>query len=98
MVSRDICEASRVDIEAHISKNYLIDFTEMEAFAQAMAKASSLSYAAGVADFDSVNNFAKDEQVTNSNSNLEQSKLAIQEAKGNLDKIVGFLKKGQQSA
>jgi hypothetical protein len=60
-----------------------------------MAKASSLSYAAGVADFDSVNNFNKEDQVTNSNSNLEQSRLAIKEAKSSLDKIVGFLRKGQ---
>jgi exonuclease VII small subunit len=46
-----------------------------------MAKANSLSYTAGVSDFDSVNNFAKGEaNINESNSNLDQAKNAIEEA------------------
>jgi hypothetical protein len=71
---------------------------ESEAFSQAISKAKSLSYTAGVADFDSVNNFSKAEADNiNKNSNLEQTRSAIGEAKSNLDRIVAMLQKGQQS-
>lgn len=72
---------------------------ELENFSQSYSKASSLSYAAGTADFDSVNNFSKDAiNDTNSNSNLEQAKEAIAQAKGNLDTIVGMLQKAASEA
>lgn len=69
---------------------------ELEKFSQSYSKASSLSYAAGVADFDSVNNFSKDEaeEARNSNSNLSQTKEAIQEAMTSLDRLVTLLQKG----
>jgi hypothetical protein len=70
--------------------------TELEKFSQAYSKASSLSYTAGVADFDSVNNFSKDqasEGARNGDSNLSQAKEAINEAKGSLDRIVSILQK-----
>ena len=71
---------------------------EFENFSQALSKASSLSYAAGIADFDSVNNFAKEDvDNTNANSNLEQSREAISQAKGHLDKIVAMLQKTRSS-
>ena len=74
---------------------YLIEF---ENFSQALSRASSLSYAAGIADFDSVNNFAKEDvDNTNANSNLEQSREAISQAKGHLDKIVAMLQKTTSS-
>jgi hypothetical protein len=58
-----------------------------------------LSYTAGVADFDSVNNFAKeDSDIVNVNSNLEQAKEAITQAKTHLDTIVGLLQKEQQES
>ncbi len=68
----------------------------MENFSQAYSKAASLSYAAGVADFDSVNNFSKDqadEEARNGNSNLSQAKEAINEAKESLDRLVSILQK-----
>jgi hypothetical protein len=54
-----------------------------------------LSYAAGIADFDSVNNFSKDdaEEARNANSNSAQAKVAIQEAKACLDRLVVLLQK-----
>jgi hypothetical protein len=56
-------------------------FTAVETFSQEMAKANSLSYTAGMADFDSVNNFAKGEaNIEESNSNLDQARRAIEEA------------------
>ena len=67
---------------------------EFEEFSQALSKAASLSYTSGVADFDSVNNFPKEEagdENRDSNSNLQQAKEAIKEAKGNLDRIIIIL-------
>lgn len=54
-----------------------------------------MSYAAGIADFDSVNNFSKDDaqQERNDNSNLAQAKDAITEAKICLDRLVVMLEK-----
>lgn len=65
--------------------------TETELFSQSLSKAVSLSYTAGTGDFDSVNNFAKDDRDRNSNSNLEQSRLAIEAAKTSLDRILGMV-------
>ena len=67
---------------------------EFERFSQAYSKATSLSYTAGVADLDSVNNFSKDdvdELNRDDNSNLQQTQEAIKEAKGNLDRIILLL-------
>ena len=84
---------------ARFSSLSLVLPTELENFSQSYSKASSLSYAAGTADFDSVNNFSKDAiNDTNSNSNLEQAKEAITQAKGNLDTIVGMLQKAASEA
>jgi hypothetical protein len=58
-----------------------------------LAKASSLSYTAGTADFDSINNFGKGDNDRNEGSNLEQSRRAIQEAKASLDRILALLEK-----
>ena len=63
---------------------------ETELFSEAVSKAASLSYAAGL-DFDSVNNFEKGNDDRNPNSNLEQARIAIQEAAVSLDKIVAML-------
>jgi hypothetical protein len=55
-----------------------------------------LSYTAGIADLDSVNNFSKDEanEVNrDGDSNLQQTKKAIAEAKRNLDCIILLLQK-----
>jgi hypothetical protein len=63
---------------------------ETELFSEAVSKAASLSYAAGL-DFDSVNNFEKGNDDRNPNSNLEQARIAIREAVVSLDKIVAML-------
>lgn len=63
---------------------------ETELFSESISKASSLAYAAGL-DFDSVNNFEKGNTDRNANSNLEQARIAIGEAKSSLDKIVNML-------
>lgn len=70
-------------------------FESAELFSQTLSKASSLSYMAGVADFDSVNTFAKgsESDVSNGdgNSNLDQTKRAIGEARAALGTIVALL-------
>ena len=69
-------------------------FLEVDSFSQALSRATSLSYTAGVADFDSVNNFAKDSENNNNlggNSNLDQTKVAIKEANESLKNIVSIL-------
>ena len=63
---------------------------ETELFSESISKASSLAYAAGL-DLDSVNNFEKGNTDRNANSNLEQARIAIGEAKSSLDKIVNML-------
>lgn len=80
-----------VSLEKRLLKKSLVDqvdpdnldeyFSAVETFSQEMAKANSLSYTAGTADFDSVNNFAKGEaNVNEGDSNLEQARRAIEEA------------------
>ena len=74
---------------------------ELETFLQAISRASALSYAAGAADFDSVNNFSKEEADSgkaedNGNSNLNQAKEAIVQAKTSLDVIVALLQREQE--
>jgi len=55
--------------------------SQAELFSQSLSKATSLSYAAGSADFDSVNNFEKGKQDdSKESSNLDQTKIAIEEA------------------
>ncbi|OEU08349.1 hypothetical protein FRACYDRAFT_196721 [Fragilariopsis cylindrus CCMP1102] len=79
----------------YIEPDFFGDYvSEFEEFSQALSKAASLSYTSGVADFDSVNNFPKEEagdENRDSNSNLQQAKEAIKEAKGNLDRIIIIL-------
>mmetsp|Transcript_31270 Transcript_31270/g.73654 ORF Transcript_31270/g.73654 Transcript_31270/m.73654 type:complete len:251 (-) Transcript_31270:15-767(-) len=70
--------------------------SELESFSQSYSKATSLSYTAGIADLDSVNNFSKedaDESKRDENSNLQQTKEAIKEAKRNLDVVIALLEK-----
>jgi len=69
---------------------------ELESFSQSYSKATSLSYTAGIADLDSVNNFSKDETSEDNrdeNSNLQQTKKAITDAKRNLDVMIILLQK-----
>ncbi|GAX14310.1 hypothetical protein FisN_1Hu508 [Fistulifera solaris] len=60
---------------------------------QALSKADSLSYTAGVADFTAVNNFDKDNvnRVLESNNQLAETKRAIADAVKYLDQILSIL-------
>ena len=73
-----------------VNPDFLDDYvTEIEVIEQTIAKARSLSYTAGVADFNSVNNFEKDQikAVLADNSNLEQTRLSIERVVEGLKKI-----------
>jgi len=80
-----------------VDPEFLDDYvSELEEFSRSYSKATSLSYTAGVADMDSVNNFSKDEtnEVNrDEDSNLQQTKAAITEAKRNLDSIILLLQR-----
>lgn len=60
---------------------------------QALSKADSLSYAAGVADFSAVNNFDKESinTVLESNNQLAEAKRTIADAVKYLDQILSIL-------
>ena len=89
-----------VGIEKRLLKKNVVDsvdpenldeyFASVESFSQALSRATSLSYTAGVSDFDSVNNFAKDDSTLNDGSNLEQARKAIEEANLCLKKAISF--------
>ena len=69
---------------------------ELEEFSRSYSKATSLSYTAGIADLDSVNNFSKEEaseENRDEDSNLQQTKEAITDAKRNLDCMILLLQK-----
>lgn len=91
-----------VGLEKHLRKalDFLTDPDNLDIYVQtveeiqqSLSKASSLSYTAGVADFSAVNNF--DEKMTQTvlkqNSNLEQSRLAIEAAVQGLNAILALL-------
>ena len=63
----------------------------VEIFSQSISKASTLSYTAGTADFDSMNNFAKGDENIGDGSNLEQARQAIEEANFSLKRAVALL-------
>jgi hypothetical protein len=69
----------------------------MEEVQSAISKADSMSYAAGVSDLSSINNFEPGDEsnVLESDGNLRETKLAIEAAVAGLDRIVELLKQGQ---
>lgn len=75
-----------------VNPEYLDDyFASVESFSQALSRATSSAYTAGVSDFDSVNNFAKtDSKLNGDGSNLEQARKAIEEANACLKKAVSL--------
>ncbi|KAL3806427.1 hypothetical protein ACHAXA_009625 [Cyclostephanos tholiformis] len=66
-------------------------FSAVEIFSQSLSRATTLSYTAGTADFDSMNNFAKGDENISNGSNLEQARQAIEEATFALKKAVALL-------
>lgn len=65
-----------------------------EGIQNSLSRADSLSYAAGVADLGSVNNFDKAEEASmaaSSNSNLGQTRKAVQSSVDGLNHILGLL-------
>lgn len=65
--------------------------TDVEQFSQSMSRASALSFMSSTADFDAVNNFEKNDRIVNENSNLEQARRAIVEARTAMDRILELL-------
>ena len=88
MLKRNVVDEKIVDPD--VLDEY---YTQVENFQNAISRASSLSYAAGIADLDSVNNFDKkdSQNILEENSNLEQARKAIEEAKSSIDLIVQYL-------
>ena len=90
-----------VNLEKKLLKKSLVEqvdpdnldayFSAVEIFSQEMAKANSLSYTAGTADFDSVNNFEKGNEAREGDSNLEQARRAIEEANKALKMASSFI-------
>ena len=74
-----------VDLEAYVQL--------IEEVQQALSKANSLSYTAGVSDLSSINNFDKEneETILASNNNLQEARAAIQTAVKGLDRIITIL-------
>jgi hypothetical protein len=68
----------------------------MEEVQSALTKADSLSYAAGVSDLSSINNFrpGSESAVLESNSNLQETRRAIEAAVVALNRIADLLKSG----
>ncbi|KAL3786162.1 hypothetical protein ACHAWO_010574 [Cyclotella atomus] len=80
------------DVVNMVNPEYIDNyFALVESFSQALSRANSFSYTAGVSDFDSMNNFAKDQKLDEDGSNLSQAKRAIEEANLNLKKAVSLL-------
>ena len=65
----------------------------VEAIQQALARANSLSYTAGIADFSAVNNFDQEDQlgVLESNNNLSQVRSSIQTSVDGLNHILSLM-------
>uniref|UniRef100_A0A7S2Y1T1 Uncharacterized protein n=1 Tax=Entomoneis paludosa TaxID=265537 RepID=A0A7S2Y1T1_9STRA len=77
-----------------VDPDNLDDFVQiMENVEQALAKAKSLSYTAGVADFAAVNNFKEAEKglMLSSDSNLEQARQSIAVVVEGLDKVLPLI-------
>lgn len=67
-------------------------YSNVESFSQAIARAATLSYTAGMSDMDSINTFAKGEEAALGDSaSLEQARKAIAEAKDAMDKAIEIL-------
>ena len=77
-----------------VDPEYLDEYiAAVELFSQALSRAKSLSYTAGVSDFDAVNNFAKDDtkSLNQDGSNLDMARKAVEEASSYLGKAVSLL-------
>lgn len=92
-----------VGLEKSLRKALLLDLVHpdnadvyvqtIEDVQQCLSRAASLSYTAGVADFNSVNNFKEEDisRVLSSDSNLEQARVAIQLTVKGLNEILALL-------
>jgi len=70
-------------------------YTEVESFQRSIARASTASYAAGMSDLDSIINFEKGTQNNAGDSNLNQAKEAVEDAKVSIERIVYMLGKSE---
>jgi hypothetical protein len=85
-------------IDSRVNPNSLEEYyTAVETYSQAMSAAISLSYTAGTADFDSVNNFDKGQQelsISRADTSLDKARISILEAKRSLEVVVKLLSEG----
>jgi hypothetical protein len=94
-----------VNIEKRMMKRSVADiidpddletyYAEVESFQRSISRASAASYTAGMSDFDSINNFEKGTQSENGDSNLDQAKAAIEDARVSIENIVSILSKNE---
>lgn len=70
-------------------------FVDVESFQVALSRASTATYAAGMSDLDAINNFEKGQQMDQSDSNLEQARRAITEARDCVQRLVKILESSQ---
>ena len=95
-----------VNIDKRMLKRNVVDFldpddldvyfSEVESFQGAISRAAAASYAAGMSDLDSVNNFEKGTQQEDGDSNLDQARKAIEDARVSIGRIVSFLDKSER--
>jgi hypothetical protein len=74
-------------------------YSAVEKYSQSMSSAISLTYMAGTADFDSVNNFEKGKQdsaLGRGDTSLEKARRSIIEANHSLKVVVELLSQGQE--
>jgi hypothetical protein len=92
-----------VNIEKRMLRRGLVDmldpddleeyYSMVENFQQSIARAAAASYTAGIADLDSVNNFEKGSQSFNDESNLDQARRDIEDARKSMDGILNMIGK-----
>lgn len=85
-------------IDSRVDPDSLEDYyMAVEQYSQSMSSAISLSYMAGTADFDSVNNFDKTQQdssTARADTSLDKARISILEAKRSLEVVVKLLSYG----
>jgi hypothetical protein len=85
-------------IDSRVDPDSLEDYyMAVEQYSQSMSSVISLSYMAGTADFDSVNNFDKTQQdssTARADTSLDKARISILEAKRSLEVVVKLLSYG----
>uniref|UniRef100_A0A7S3PWG6 Uncharacterized protein n=1 Tax=Chaetoceros debilis TaxID=122233 RepID=A0A7S3PWG6_9STRA len=86
----------RKNVVELVDPDFLDDyFVDVEIFQVTLSRASTATYAAGMSDLDAINNFEKGQQRVESDSNLEQARRAIIEARDCVQRLVKILETSQ---